>query len=532
MSTRKRPLVVLVHGIRTGARWFRRIKPVLEKGGDCIVEPAGFGFLDIFSFAIPGLRGWAVNTVRWKINHAIHVHGDRPLIIVAHSFGTFCVTRVLKDNPQIKPVRMLFCGGIVAQGFRWDSLKQSTGMKIVNECGSRDVWPLLAHSGTYGYGKSGAMGFQTAGIEDRFHDLGHSDFFTSEFVEKFWVPFVKDGEVVASAYENEMPEPPWWRSIIGMRPILPWLAWLTIFAFVWVFLSIHKIEAAPAATTSKAERQSELSEPKSQFLNIQNAETGPAETMSKAERRSELSELKSQFLTAFSGKERTVRNAGEDIFQNSRPEDEMRYAVPAPLSARMLQFLDAAAPDKVDGDRPDLRLSMERGEALTFLVNSGADMLPFLRFTALKGHDPKYRTTGNFSNADMRRYKSMRGSYLPGVNLEFSNLSGVDFSGSTFVWGVLRNARLVGTNLYRCNMHAVELEGADLSGANLEGAHLRRADLRRTNLTGLVGWENVSSWEGANIFGVVNPPEGFMDAALSKGAVSDPDSGLLRANVE
>jgi hypothetical protein len=227
-----RPLVVLVHGIRTGGKWIRRLKRILESEAACVVEPAGYGFFDVFRFLLPGpTRKVAVETVKWKLLHAIDRHKQRPLIVVAHSFGTFCITEILKDSPQIRPARLLFCGSIVAQEFRWDSLSQMAperGMHVVNECGARDVWPPLAHSVTFGYGSSGTGGFQVQGVEDRYHDLGHGGYFTREFVQQFWVPFIKDGTITPSKYEEEMPEAPWWISILGLRPIFPWLMWFVL----------------------------------------------------------------------------------------------------------------------------------------------------------------------------------------------------------------------------------------------------------------------------------------------------------------
>ena len=163
-SHETRPLVVLVHGIRTGGAWMRRLKPLLEEEATCIVEVAGFGFFDVIRFLLPGpTRKAVVATVEWKLNNAIDRRGKRPLIIIAHSFGTYCVAEILRANPHIRPARVVFCGSIVEQSFRWDALSQmdpARGMLVVNECGNRDYWPRLAHSMTFGYGASGNGGFQ------------------------------------------------------------------------------------------------------------------------------------------------------------------------------------------------------------------------------------------------------------------------------------------------------------------------------------------------------------------------------------
>jgi hypothetical protein len=90
----------------------------------------------------------------------------------------------------------------------------------------------LAHSVTSGYGTSGTGGFQVPGVKDRFHDVTHSGYFSSEFVRRYWVPFIKNGTVSRSKFEDDMPELPWWTSMLGLRPIFPWLMWLVLFGFV------------------------------------------------------------------------------------------------------------------------------------------------------------------------------------------------------------------------------------------------------------------------------------------------------------
>ena len=228
----QRPLVILVHGIRTGGRWMRRIKPILEQQGDCIIEPAGYGFFDVVRFLLPGpTRQKVVATLTWKFLHAVDLHPGRPLVIIAHSFGTYCTTEILRKTPTLRPARLLFCGSIVAQDFRWDSLSQMNapqGLIVINECGARDVWPPLAHAVTWGYGASGTGGFQTPGVVDRWHDVGHSGYFTLDFVRKFWVPFIQRNVVAHSSFEEKMPEPSWWISLLGIRPLIPWLGWLGI----------------------------------------------------------------------------------------------------------------------------------------------------------------------------------------------------------------------------------------------------------------------------------------------------------------
>lgn len=63
--------------------------------------------------------------------------------------------------------------------------------------------------------------------------------------------------------------------------------------------------------------------------------------------------------------------------------------------------------------------------------------------------------------------------------------------------------------------------GASLAGAGLTGACLEDADLRNTDLAGVL-WRDIKSIQGANIYGVRNPPDGFLPWALEHGAQSVP----------
>jgi uncharacterized protein YjbI with pentapeptide repeats len=64
--------------------------------------------------------------------------------------------------------------------------------------------------------------------------------------------------------------------------------------------------------------------------------------------------------------------------------------------------------------------------------------------------------------------------------------------------------------------------GANLAGADLGAAILENADLRNVDMAGVL-WRDIKSIEGANIYGVRHPPDGFISWALQNGARSTPD---------
>jgi len=98
---------------------------------------------------------------------------------------------------------------------------------VINDAGTSDYWPVLASLLSWGYGASGAFGFKTICVKDRFHDCGHSDFFSDEHMQKYWVPFLVDGQVVTSDWTLSRPTP---------SKIISFLNWLPLKSFIAIGL--------------------------------------------------------------------------------------------------------------------------------------------------------------------------------------------------------------------------------------------------------------------------------------------------------
>lgn len=108
----------------------------------------------------------------------------------------------------------------------------------------------------------------------------------------------------------------------------------------------------------------------------------------------------------------------------------------------------------------------------------------------------------NFTAADVRN------SNFQSADFADANLSSSNFRGSS-----LRNASFDGAQ-----MDDADFSDADLSGADLSDASLAQVDLRRADLSG-IRWQKIENLAGANIFGVRNPPQGFVAWALRRGAI-------------
>lgn len=95
-------------------------------------------------------------------------------------------------------------------------------------------------------------------------------------------------------------------------------------------------------------------------------------------------------------------------------------------------------------------------------------------------------------------------------------LNDADFFGLNLKEVLLCNANLKSSVLSKANLHR-----ADLSGADLSKAYLSCVDFRQAKLDGIRNWKAIECLRQANIFGVRDAPDGFVEWAIeTKGAVA------------
>jgi uncharacterized protein YjbI with pentapeptide repeats len=130
----------------------------------------------------------------------------------------------------------------------------------------------------------------------------------------------------------------------------------------------------------------------------------------------------------------------------------------------------------------------------------------------------------------------LRGLKIPNANIARAVLGGADMRNAdlqsvyaiegSLVYTNLRSANLRGARFMQSDFTNADLTGADLSGADFADVVFDKADLRHANLAGIINWKSIQSIEMANILGCTNPPDGFVNWALARGAVqiaSDDD---------
>ena len=192
-------LIILVHGINTRALWMNEIRPALEDAGFA-VAPTSYGRFGIPRFLFPGtwLRRKAVNRIAADIHTARaafeRTYGRPPakMSVISHSFGTYVISIILRDHPELVWKRIIFCGSVVREDFDFDRALTQFTSPLLNEVGTKDYLPALAESVGWGYGSVGSTGFNRPPVETRWHHgLRHSDFLKAGFCNRHWVPFLR-----------------------------------------------------------------------------------------------------------------------------------------------------------------------------------------------------------------------------------------------------------------------------------------------------------------------------------------------------
>jgi hypothetical protein len=195
--------VVLVHGIRDDAEWFNTLQRAFDGRKYVEVRFAGYGYFRLTKF----LRKEKIDQAyRDLVSTLRSFQGQLTAVtVICHSFGTYCVTRAILENPDIQLFRLVMCGAIVKQDFPWRNVKGELSVgRVLNDCGNEDMWPVMANLRKW-FGATGRYGFSCDPVRDRWHDIGHGDFFSEDFVRKYWVPFVCGGKIVDSAVQMKRP---------------------------------------------------------------------------------------------------------------------------------------------------------------------------------------------------------------------------------------------------------------------------------------------------------------------------------------
>lgn len=200
-------VIVMVHGIRDVGAWQKTVSTALQAPKTEVVQ-FRFGLYPAIRFLFPlNLSKPAVTKVVEKFRDVKAEYPNAKISVIAHSFGTYVVLKALEEDPNLRLWKLLFCGSVANDQIRWVRFKDRIGDGVrptrdfvVNDCGTGDHWPIFGAAFGWHYGMAGATGFSEEMVLNRFHRSlngkagDHGLYFNSEFVEKYWKPFLLDDE--------------------------------------------------------------------------------------------------------------------------------------------------------------------------------------------------------------------------------------------------------------------------------------------------------------------------------------------------
>jgi serine/threonine-protein kinase len=194
---RRERQVVVLHGIRTYARWQRAFAEVADDASwNCRSDRWNFGYFSILRFLLPWSRSakveWFRRTYRDEFSLGVESGAELPSI-VAHSFGTYILGNALLRYPYLRFNKVILCGSILPVDFPWATLLDSGQVQLVrNEYGASDLWTGLVEHFACGTGPSGRRGFESVHrrLEQERFEFTHSEYFERSHMEGRWIPFL------------------------------------------------------------------------------------------------------------------------------------------------------------------------------------------------------------------------------------------------------------------------------------------------------------------------------------------------------
>nr|WP_288355098.1 hypothetical protein [uncultured Pseudomonas sp.] len=181
--------LIVIHGMNSRAKWQEafswEIANRLSYSAPVLIYKYGWATIDVFA-------RWLHDRLARRLGERMRIAiaeaqksrlPDRPDII-AHSFGTLLLSRVL-ENPEfadLKFGRIITAASIVRPDFDWDRLiAQGRVEAVLNHVGGQDRAVPFAQYAIPGAGPGGKVGYLAAStLNVRAEEYGHSGFFLPE----------------------------------------------------------------------------------------------------------------------------------------------------------------------------------------------------------------------------------------------------------------------------------------------------------------------------------------------------------------
>lgn len=190
--------LVTIHGIRTQAEWNSEVSLIASLNG-WVVAPFQYGYVDVDVFMNRYQRNEIVDRFRDHVFELSHSFDLKNISIIAHSFGTYIITRYLLgfDDPPVQFDTVILCGAIIDPYLDIERFRKRAGI-ICNEVAPNDEWASWAKVANFGvdefFGDAATAGFKTRSerlIQRSAQIFTHNNVIRRDVVVQRWMPILE-----------------------------------------------------------------------------------------------------------------------------------------------------------------------------------------------------------------------------------------------------------------------------------------------------------------------------------------------------
>lgn len=215
-------LVILIHGIRTLARWVGPVNTIL-RDDQFLTETFRYGYLHTIATLLH--KFFLEKFSRQLYERYCHIRELNPGIdvsVIAHSFGTLVVADAITRYDDIFLDKLIVVASVINENYDWSAIvQQGRIMAVLNECAGRDLIPILAKAYVPNAGSSGTTFFSNDGhfvINNMNRAATHSSLLTGERCRQRWIPFLLNPGT-ADNFANRTCNPARWIEWLNRVPM-------------------------------------------------------------------------------------------------------------------------------------------------------------------------------------------------------------------------------------------------------------------------------------------------------------------------
>lgn len=184
-------VVMILHGIKTRGAWQKDLAPELALSR-LIPYVLDYAQVGAFRLLWSGTLDTQVNRLVREYDRILADTGCTRPSVIAHSFGTLQIGRLLQKYDHVIFDKVILAAGILPTDYPWAKMLERQRVTwVLNDYGGSDFWPKLARRFIRHAGDSGATRFSDVHrglhqVEHPYH--GHSDYFSQGNFRHHWIP--------------------------------------------------------------------------------------------------------------------------------------------------------------------------------------------------------------------------------------------------------------------------------------------------------------------------------------------------------